>query len=176
MILRVLKAGGILGIGMVMTMVIFPWLDSVRDNWYHNVTPVYQQGLTIGDDDDWPIASDNWGSQEFIVTEAYRLDNVRVRVWRVSGVGTLTVAVYDGDVSHHPTGSALDSGTMTSASISPISPGDWEIVPFADGVDLAAGNYCVVLHCSGTLEADWRVVTGAQHFSHSEDGGVTWSP
>lgn len=175
MIARGFKAGMILGIGLIMTIVLFPWLDHVRDTQYHPTTPVLEQAVNSGDDANVTIVSDNWSAQSFTVTASYTLDHVRVLVWRTAGSGTLTVAVYDADGSGYPTGSALDSGTVSSGAISLISPGTWQSVTMSDKPSLAVGTYTIVLHYAGTGVVNWRVITAGTGYSWSADAGTSWA-
>ncbi len=173
--MRMLKALAVLGMGLMLTLAVFPWLDGLRDSWYHPVTPVLQQYLSVGDDGDLSVASDNWGAQVFTVTTSYRLTGVQVKVWDSGGAGTLTVAIYDADGSGYPTGAVLVSGTMTAATISNSSPGEFEVVTFATPLDVTSGNYDVVLHYTGTGVVNWRISSAGAGCYVSTDGGTTWS-
>jgi len=175
MISRMLRAGAILGVGLILTVAIFPWLDHVRDTQYHPTTPSTKQGVTTGDDTDIEVVSDNWAAQVFTVTSAYTIDSVRVMVWREIGVGTLTVAVYGADGDGFPTGTALTSATAASSTISLVTPGEWETITFETKVALVVGSYDVVLHYAGTGLVNWRAMGGGTGVSHSDDGGATWA-
>lgn len=175
MIVRGFRAGMILGIGLIMTIVLFPWLDHVRDTQYHPTTPLLQQAVNTGDDADVAVTGDNWSAQLFTVTDSYTMDHVKVLVWRTAGSGTLTVALYDADTNGYPTGTALDSGTVSSAAISLLSPGSWETVTMGDAPEMVSGTYTVVLHYAGTGQVEWRVITVGAGYSWSDDAGATWS-
>lgn len=173
MVIRVVKAGGILGIGLILTLVLFPWLDHLRDTTYHNVTPVAHESAVAGDNSDVLLSTDNWLAQTFVVADAYRMTETRVRLWRESAAGTVSVSIY-GTSAGAPSGAALASGTVATGAISLVQPGDWETVEFDDPLDVAVGTYAIVLHYTGTGPVYWRAVQDGSGLLVSTDGGLTW--
>lgn len=174
--MRALKALGILAMGLMLTLMVFPWLDALRDTVYHPSTPVLHEYVNVGDDTQISVASDNWAAQVFVVSSTYDLTSVKIKLWRTSGAGTLTVALYAADGSGYPTGAALKTGTLTAASVSLISPGAWHTVTFTTVQSMSVASYTVVLHYSGTGVINWRVVGGGVGCSVSSDAGATWAP
>lgn len=174
--MNVLKAIGILAAGLLLTLIIFPWLDSLRDNMYHPVTPSLHQYVNVGDDADLTVSGNDWGAQVVVVGSTYTLTSVKVKVWRTSGAGTLTVALYNADGSGYPTGTVLKTGTVASSAVSLVTPGTWQTVTFSTVQAMSVGSYDVVLHYSGTGQINWRVVGGGSGCSVSADAGATWAP
>ena len=174
--MNVLKALLILAAGLMMTLVVFPWLDALRDSIYHPVTPALHEYIMEGDDADVEVNSDNWAAQAFTVSVGYRLTGVQVKVWDSGGTGTLTVAVYAADGEGYPTGAALVSATVSSLLISNSTPGEFEVVSFGDdAIDVEVSDYDVVLHYAGSGVVYWRVISGATGYAYSTDGGSSWS-
>jgi hypothetical protein len=173
--MNVLKAIGILALGLAMTLMLFPWLDALRDNLYHPVVPSLRQYVSAGDDTDISVVGDAWAAETFTVTSSYSLTSVRVKLWHTPGTGTLTVAVYAADGSGFPTGTVLKTGTLAAGSLSGGSPGDFVTVTYTTVLPVSVGSYDVVLHYAGTGEVYWRAISGATGYSYSDDGGATWS-
>jgi hypothetical protein len=174
--MRALKALAVLGMGLMLTLMVFPWMDALRDTMYHPTVPTLHEYINAGDNTEISVSSDNWAAQVFVVSSTYDLTSVKVKLWRTSGTGTLTVALYAADGSGYPTGSALKTGTMTAATISLISPGTWQTVTFSAVQSMSVASYDVVLHYSGTGVINWCVVGGGVGCSVSSDGGTTWAP
>jgi len=171
--MNVLKAIGILAMGLLLTLIVFPWMDALRDTVYHPV-PRLRQYVSIGDDQDITVVGDNWAAQTFTVTSSYSLSSVKVKVWHTAGTGTLTVALYKANGSGFPTGAVLKTGTLASSTLSVSSPGAVATVTYTSVLPVSVGSYDVVLHYAGTGEVYWRAISGATGYSYSDDGGATW--
>jgi len=171
--MNVLKAIGILAMGLLLTLIVFPWMDALRDTVYHPVTPTPKQYVSTGDDTDMEVEGVNWSAQAFTVTSSYTLAVVKVKVW-ATGTGTLTVAVYDADGSGYPTGAALATGTLAASSHSGSSPGAFATATCTTPLAVTAGVYDVVLHYAGSGVVNWRAMGGDAGYCFSTDGGSTW--
>jgi hypothetical protein len=172
--MNVLKAIGILAMGLLLTLVVFPWMDALRDTVYHPVTPSLRQYVSIGDDQDITVVSDNWAAQTFTVTSSYSLSSVKVKVWHTAGTGTLTVALYNANGSGFPTGSALKTGILAASTLSGSVPGAFATVTYTTVLAVTSGTYDVVLHYAGTGVVNWRAMSGGTGYSYSTDAGATW--
>lgn len=172
--MNALKAIGILATGLLLTLIVFPWMDALRDTVYHPVTPSLRQYVSTGDDQDITVVSDNWAAQTFTVTSSYSLTSVKVKVWHTSGTGTLTVAVYAANGSGFPTGSVLKTGTVAVSTLSGSAPGAFATVTYTTIQPMLVGTYNVVLHYAGTGVVNWRAMSGGTGYSYSTDAGVTW--
>jgi len=173
--MNVLKAIGILALGLTMTLILFPWLDALRDTLYHPITPILRQYISDGDDTDITVVGDSWAAETFTVTSSYSLTSVKVKLWHTAGTGTLTVAIYTADGSGFPTGAALATGTLAADTLSLSSPGDFQTVTYATVLPVSVASYDVVLHYAGTGEVYWRAMSGVAGYSYSDDAGATWA-
>lgn len=158
---RLFQAAVVLGIGLVMTMVLFPWLDHVRDTTYHPTIPVLKVGTDGPGTTDVMVDETRWASQLVTVT-GYRMDRVDLLVWRESSPGTIGVSLR----KDSPTGAEVASGNGAVYTEMP----QWAQLRVE--ADLEPGTYAVVVHATGSV--GWRVQSG-EGLSISEDGGATWA-
>lgn len=159
--IRLFQAALVLGIGLVMTMVLFPWLDHVRDTTYHPTIPVLQVGADGPGTDDVMVGGERQASQLVAVT-GYRVDRVALLVWRESSPGTVGVSLH----KDSPEGAVVATGSGAVYSEVP----QWVHIPVE--ADLEPGTYAVVVQSAGSI--GWKVRSGAG-MSISDDGGATWA-
>jgi hypothetical protein len=127
------------------------------------------------------VNAQSWGYQTFTPTRSHRLDYVSLCLYK-QGVPTFTVtmALYNVDANHQPTGTTLCSTTFAASSLTTAST--WREYRFAAGYQVTAGTeYALVVSGNGGDSVNKVIVrtnaTGgyaAGLCGLSSDSGATW--
>lgn len=135
----------------------------------------------------------SWSSQTFTPTTTHTISSVALQLSRVGSPGTVTVSIRATDVSGHPTGSDLTSGTIDGNSL-PVSSlfgswksfNQWTNIRFSSSILLTASTkYAIVVNASaGDINNGvyWFVMTSVGSDTYtggnaesSVDSGANWT-
>ncbi|MBA7589542.1 hypothetical protein ES708_31627 [subsurface metagenome] len=89
-----------------------------------------------GDDFGYGVYGPNWEAQTFTPSVAHKITSVKLKLYRRGSPGTLTVAIKAVDVSHHPTGADLCSGTTNGNTLTEDMAGEWREITLGAGANL----------------------------------------
>jgi hypothetical protein len=127
------------------------------------------------------VNAQSWGYQTFTPTRSHRLDYVSLCLHKQGApTFTVTMALYNVDANHQPTGTALCSTTFAASSLTTAST--WREYRFAAGYQVLAGTeYAIVMSGSGGDSANKVIVrtnaTGGYAgglCGLSANSGATW--
>lgn len=124
----------------------------------------------------------------FKTSSAYLLSKIRIPLNRVGTIsGNATATIYEADVNHKPTGSALGSATLACSSIFSVSSGDKTNVinyvsfDFTTPVSLQGSKeYCIIVSCGGDSSNYLNIITSISNVYndfarvYTNNGGSTW--
>jgi hypothetical protein len=142
--------------------------------------PWYEQSLTSNTA--VPVYGPNWVSQTFTPVRSHYLNYVSLYIYKAGYPDyTVTISVYGVDGNHQPTGTALCSTTLATASLT--TKATWRDNWFNTGCAVSAGTeYALVLSADGgdaTNRALVRVYTASAYAAgqrgSSSDGGTSWT-
>jgi hypothetical protein len=177
--MKIAKAVAILGIGFIMTFLLFPWMDHLKPT-YRPVTLVLCDSVNTGDNTQLAISGDYWGLQEFTAGSSYKLCQIKLKVWlEGAGTGTMEARMYAADALGEPTGATLGFGTLLASTMNASSPGDYEIIKILPYPVITSGqDYVIVATYTPTASewVNWRVdCESSSGFAYSDDAGDTWT-
>lgn len=177
--MRIAYAIAILGIGYMMTFLLFPWLDELKAT-YRPTSLVMCDSVNTGDALQIAISGDDWALQKFEAGSSYKVYCVELKLWlEAVGAGTLEVRIYNADATGEPTGNTLASSTLSGSAMTTVAPGDWETVYMMPQYGIVSGEeYVIQLRYTpvGSEWVNWRVNPSyLGDFAYSEDGGDTWT-
>lgn len=144
------------------------------------------ESYTTNDDAYTPIYAYVWEAQTFTVTpESHTVSAVKLRIFRESTPGTVTVSIQAVGDDGKPDGVDLTSATIDGNAISTSTSGVFYVFNFTSAVSLDYDEvYAVVVRAvAGTTDAiciDWRwdattpTYAGGSRF-YSADGGASWT-
>lgn len=114
---------------------------------------ILYEHYNTGDDGQFLISSaDTWIAQTFTPSIAHTITSVKLLLFRGVGAtpGTLTVHIKATDVSGHPTGDDLCSGTTDGDTLTTNSAGEWREITLGAGALLGADTkYAIILEGDG---------------------------
>jgi len=127
---------------------IASWTADASDYIYEYEN--YTTGDTLGAHVWGDTLSDSLEGQTFTPSTSHVITSVRLKLYRIGTVGTLTVEITNVDTNHHPTGSALCSGTIDASTFTTDTTGMWYEVTLGSGTLLSSSTeYAIVLKLAG---------------------------
>ncbi len=103
----------------------------------------YYNSSSSGND---AIYKDRWGSQTFTVdATSHTITSVKLLLYRVGTIGTVTASIRATDGSGHPTGSDLTSGTTNGNTLTTSSAGEWREITLTEYTLSASTKYAIVI-------------------------------
>lgn len=154
-------------------------MSAIFDNYQGTVTPYL--ALMIDNTNDW-------AGQSFTPILSHSLEQVEFHLSKGPGddVGLITISLHEVDGSNHPTGAALATGTITSASVPETGSSDWVLCTFGTPFTIVPlTKYCYIVHATGVDASNRLYLTyddlfGASAFyggdlEWSTNGGSSWT-
>lgn len=139
----------------------------------------------ITGDDGWDMCYlTSWNAQTFTPSTAHKITSVKLLLFRVGSPGTVTVSIQGVDVSDHPDGTDLCSGTTSGNTLTEDTAGEWREITLGAGADLDADTkYAIVIRVlDGTIEnyVSWRYDStdptyAGGCYEYSSNSGVEWT-
>ena len=143
------------------------------------MSSLYENYIT-GDDGTANTDSTNWDSQTFTPSTAHTITSVKLKLWRQTTPGTVTVSIR-ATSGGLPTGADLVSGT-TDGNTLPTSAGaaEWREITFGAGTSLAASTkYAICVRAAAqwaNLRYDQTSPTYADgNRAFSSNSGTDWT-
>ena len=124
-----------------------------------------------------------WGGQTFLTVAAYSITSVKLKLFRIGNIGTVTVSIRAVDGNSKPTGGDLTSGTLTGSTITTNTNGAWYEISLTLYTLSAATEYAIVFRNTGDGAGGSNrmkpIFTNASNYSDgvslaSNDGGTVW--
>src|SRR5205814_1348856 len=115
-------------------------------------------------------------------TLSWQITRIKLQVRR-NGTTTkvLSVLMNAADASKHPTGSALDSGTIDTSTVPSTAGGGWKDIPFSNLGNLSPTQSLTVSvtyssggSAPGYIEYDQGTSPTNMMWSKSTDSGISW--
>lgn len=120
-----------------------------------------------------------WEAQTFTASANYNIGSVKLKLWRFTTPGTITISIRATDGSGQPTGTDLVSGTTNGNTLTSSSPGEWREITFSVPYSLTSGDkYAIVVRATSSA-IYWRnsMVAGYANGNREESGdsGLSWT-
>ena len=134
-----------------------------------------------GDDGFEDIGTVVWEAQTFTPSISHKITSVKLKLFRSSTPGTVTVGIRVTDESGHPTSDDLCVGTTNGDTLTTNTAGEWREITLGGGYNLLASTkYAIVIRVAGIGSAYWRVDLSSPTYSggnaeKSIDTGSSWN-
>lgn len=136
-----------------------------------------QNYYNTGENDQADFSDTLWKAQTFTVGDAYTINRVRVKIYRLGSPGTITVSIR-ATTEGVPSGADLTSGTTSGNTLTDSDAGEWRSISLTDYELSASTAYAIVIR--GGVDASnkgyWKndsTATGGMY--QSANSGSTWS-
>ena len=142
--------------------------------------PTLFEKHNTGDNTDSWLYGATWAGQTFTPTISHKITSVKLKLYRVTTPGIVTVSIRATDGSGLPTGSDLISGTTDGDTLTTNTAGEWREVTLGAGYDLVAGTKYAIVIRSVTQTLAWRLEDPLGNYAggnslDSSDSGVSWT-
>lgn len=134
------------------------------------------------EDGEYSVYGANWEAQSFTASSNYDIKAIKLKLWRFSTPGIITVSIRATDGSGHPTGADLISGTTDGDTLTSSSPGEWREIIFSTTYSLVSGTkYAIVMRAVGPPGiVYWRADGSTPTYANgsreeSSDSGSIWT-
>jgi hypothetical protein len=164
------RIGKALGMGDVVTLV-----------------PSLHERYIIHDDIQFSMWTTRWCAQTFTVgsvgaNENHTITSVKLKMYKLGTLGTVTVSIRGVDGTGKPTGGDLSTGTMNGDTLPIGPPGAWQEITMTPYVLQSNTQYAIVIRLAGgdlsNILYERRDETGAAYGGgiayYSSTGGTTW--
>ena len=122
---------------MALSLAILPVSVVLASNLY--------EYWNTGEDNAVGFHSNYWFAQTFNATSDHSVTSVKLLLWRVGTIGTVTVSIRATDSGGHPTGTDLTSGTIDGNTLTTTPWGLWyeiALSPYDLTKDTKSGSSC----------------------------------
>lgn len=137
-----------------------------------------------GDDGYGNLYDERRYAQTFTPSIAHEITSVKLLLFRDGSPGTITVSIRATDVSGHPTGSDLCSGTIDGNTLTTDTDGLWYEITLGAGFNLNADTkYAIVMKAASTTPSHMLCPRRDEssptyergNYDYSSDSGSTWT-
>jgi hypothetical protein len=134
-----------------------------------------------GEDNAVGFHSTYWMAQTFNATSDHSVTSVKLLLWRVGTIGTVTVSIRATDGGGHPTGSDLTSGTIDGNTLTTVPWGLWYEIALSPYDLTKDTKYAIVVRAPDATLPDnlrWSYDSTGTYaggdMEDSSDSGTTW--
>ena len=152
------------------------------------VSPVKADDPTIyeyynsGDDSQDNNGAIFWKAQTFTALSNHSVEQIKLKLYRTSTPGTVTVSIRALDGSGHPTGGDLTSGTIDGNSLTDTSPGTWYTIDVTSYNLTKDTEYAIVVRAPTAAPGNffhWRYNSAGSYsggnYEYSNNSGGSWT-